>query len=158
MPVGSSRFGARSPRSTLGILDLAEPLYDRLINPMACRRRRRMTVATVARVLRRLTAATGKVALVGGNHHSAPGDFLADELGGHVLALGDATHLRVIMPRRAASNWVSDSDISLPSAGIARIRLWELSRNRSEDLRGVGRSTSYALSLIHRLPQLTSHR
>ncbi len=90
--------GVEPFRSTLatkrfGIVDLAEPFLHRLVHPMARRTHGGTTVARPLLGLGRFPAAPGEVALVGGNDHPAPGDFITNQLHGHVLSLGDAVHL-----------------------------------------------------------------
>ncbi len=88
MPVGSRRFGARSPRSASGSSIAAPALRDGLVHPVGARRRARRDgrrpppgTLRVAVRGRRVAAAAGEMAHVGRDHQAPARHLVADELG-----------------------------------------------------------------------------
>ncbi len=145
MPVGSRRFGARDPASTVGSSIEIRALRDRLVDPergvvraagMAAQplgRPRRRSLA------RRLAAAAGEVAQVGGNHQAPARDLGADHLGSDAFALRHPRHLRG--DRAGASRL----ELRLDLRHVASLR-----RHDPGQVRGVGSRS--ALSAEHPAP------
>ncbi len=133
MPVGSRRFGARSPRSASGVSDRRRALRHGLVDPEARLSGRpgmadrggggRLLVGGSRK--RWLAAAAGQMALVGGDHQAAARHLGRHEPRRHAFALRHTPHLG------------SDD----PATGRFELcHRASLRRHDPDQVRGVGRS------------------